>query len=816
MFDLTEFLISLSKPAKYLGNEWNAVKKDPKKVKVKFALVFPDLYEIGMSSLGLRIIYSLINSIEWASAERVFAPSPDFEEFLKKNNLPLFSLENKIPLSRFDIVGFSLSYEMNYTNILNILELGRIPLKSEEREGKDPIVIAGGPCTFNPEPLSPFIDIFYVGDGEEGIVEILDICRETRTESREEILKRLSKIEGVYVPKFWNREKKGRFTVPILSNGIKEVRKRIIEKIENAPLPSPIVPFNEVVFDRIIVEIARGCPQRCRFCQALSIYSPYRVKNPKNVLKEAIQLLQVSGYEDISLSSLSVSDYPYIDEILSVLAEALLEDKVSISIPSLRTSGLKDKILEEIKKIRKTGFTIAPEAGTERLRRVINKNISDDEIYRGSETLFSKGWRLIKLYFMIGLPTENDEDINGIVEMAKKIFEIGKRIWKRNVEINLTISPFVPKPHTPFQWCEMEDINSLKEKIKKIKKGLSRYPTINIKPHDPEMSEIEGILSKGDSEISPLIERVFKEGGKLESWKDYFRYDLWKDSLAKEIKERYLSAIKFDESLPWDFINSGFPKETLLKEFQHALKGEETKNCLDRRCSECRECIFLRKVSCKPEFSEIQKKPRYIGEKRNSIFYYRAYFSRVGSARYLSNLEMIKAIERAFRRARIPVWITEGFHPHMHISFSHALPTGVAGLEEICEFKSSYLIEESEFLKALSGNLPEGISFFRLQDSGKPYFSKKIDGFLYSIDLEGISADFIFREKKLDEEALLQAINSLEGIESSFLVSEPRKLVFRMKFDPTKGGSSLRELSNKFSSRIFSFITRERIILKDE
>ncbi len=816
MFDLTEFLISLSKPTRYLGNEWNVVKKDPEKVKVKFALVFPDLYEIGMSSLGLRIIYSLINSIEWASAERFFAPSPDFEELLKRKNLPLFSLENKIPLSNFDIVGFSLSYEMNYTNVLNILELGKVPLKSEERKDKDPIVIAGGPCTFNPEPLSPFIDIFYIGDGEEGIVEILNIYREFKAESREKILKRLSEIEGVYVPQFWKREKRGRFIVPVPSNGVREVRKRIIEKIEKAPLPSPIVPFNEIVFDRIIVEIARGCPQRCRFCQALSIYSPYRVKNPENVLKEAVQLLQISGYEDISLSSLSVSDYPYIDELLSALTETLVEDKVSISIPSLRTSGLKDKILEEIKKIRKTGFTIAPEAGTERLRRVINKNISDSEIYKGVETLFSKGWRLIKLYFMIGLPTETDEDIEGIVEMTKKIFEIGRRISRRSIEINLTISPFVPKSHTPFQWCEMESLNSLKEKIKKIKKGLSKYPTINIKPHDPEMSEIEGILSRGDSEISSLIERVFKGGGKLESWKDYFRYDLWKDSLSEEIKKKYLPAIKFDEPLPWDFINSGFPKETLLKEYHLALKGESSKSCLDINCSICRDCIFLKKILGKPEITHLPDKSPYIGEKQREILFYRAYFSKVGNARYLSNLETMKAIERAFRRARIPVWITEGFHPHMHISFSPALPAGVAGLEEICEFKSSYLIEEGEFLKALSGNLPEGISFFRLEKSEKPYLSKKIVGLLYSLDLEGMSADSIFRDKNLNDEILLQTINSMEGIESSLLVSEPRKVVFRMKFDPAKGGSSLRELSDKFSTRIFSFITREKVILKDE
>ncbi len=815
MFDSSEFLISFSKPSKYLGNEWNVIKKEPEKVEVKFALVFPDLYEIGMSSLGFRIIYSLINSREWASAERVFAPSPDFEEFLKKKNIPIFSLENRIPLSNFDIVGFSLSYEMNYTNALNILQLGKIPLRSEDRKGRDPIVIAGGPCTFNPEPISPFIDIFYIGEAEDGILEILNIYRENRGEERDKILKRISEIDGVYLPKFWKRERKGRFLIPVSLNGINQVKKRILGKIEGSPLPSPIVPFNEIVFDRITVEIARGCPQRCRFCQALPIYSPYRAKNPQNVLKETVQLLEISGYEDVSLSSLSVSDYPYIEELLSALTESLAEDKVSISIPSLRPSGLKEKIIEEIKKIRKTGFTIAPEAGTERLRKVINKNISDEEIYKGAEILFSKGWRLIKLYFMIGLPTEREEDIEGIVEMTKRIFEIGKKVSKRNIEINLTISPFVPKPHTPFQWWGMEKVEALNEKIRKIKKGLSPFSTINIKAHDPEMSRIECILSRGDFEVSNLIEKVFNKGGKLESWNDYFKYELWENLITDEIEEKYLFPIKLDEPLPWDFINTGFPKETLIKEFKSALKGEPTESCLEIKCSQCRDCIFLTKSLGKGEINVIPKKSDYIGEKKKDIFYYRAYYSKVGNARYLSNLETMKTIERAFRRARIPVWITEGFHPHMHISFSPPIPTGVAGLEEICEFKSNYLIEEGEFFKAVSGNLPEGISFFRLERTEKPYLSKKIKGFLYSIDLEAISANFDSKEH-LDEKIILETVNSLEGIETSILLSEPRKIVFRMRFDPEKGGGSIRELSEKFSPKIFSFITREKVILQDE
>ncbi len=813
--NLAHALFSLSKPSRYLGKEWNAIKKNPDSVKVKFALIFPDLYEIGMSSLGFRIIYSLINSLPWASAERFFAPNPDMEEFLRKNHLPIFSLENRIPLFNFDIIGFSLSYEMNYTNILNVLDLGKIPLKSEDRKNSHPLVIAGGPCVFNPEPVSDFIDLFLIGDGEEGILEIIEIYKEMKGDAREKILKRLSEIEGVYVPAQWKRESKGRFIIPVPVEGEKRLGKRVLKNINESCLPSPMVPFSEIVFDRVMVEIARGCPQRCRFCQALSIYSPYRIKDPKSVIKETLQLLELSGYEDVSLSALSVSDYPYIEKLLSHLTDILDKDKISISIPSLRPSGVREKILEEIKKIRKTGFTIAPEAGTERLRKVINKNISDDEIYRGVETLFFKGWRLIKLYFMIGLPSEEEEDVNGIVGMAKKILEIGEKFRKGNLEINLTLSPFVPKPHTPFQWCGMESVDSLKEKIKKIKESLSKFRAINIKAHEPEMSEIEGILSRGDQDLSILIEKVFRKGAKLESWKDFFRYQIWDALLTQEIKRKYLSAIPFEEALPWDFIDSGFPKNTLLKEFELSLKGINTESCLKRKCSECKDCIFLGKFEEKTKNIDIIRPSNYIGEKQKDLNFYRAYFSKIGNARYLSHLEMIKAIERAFRRAKIPVWITKGFHPHMQISFAPSLPLGVAGFEEICEFKSDYLIEEKDFLRALSRVLPEGLSFFRLEKIGKPSLSKDIKGFVYSINLESEEIGSSLLEK-IEEDKLLETIKSMKDVENCVLIHEPRKIVFKMKYEPQKGGGSIRELAKIFSPQIFSLVERERIILHDE
>ncbi|MGQ9617457.1 MAG: TIGR03960 family B12-binding radical SAM protein [Candidatus Aminicenantia bacterium] len=818
MIDIGKTLFLLTKQSRYLGNEWNVVKKNPEKVSLKFAIAFPDLYEIGMSSLGLRILYSLINSIEWASAERVFAPSPDFEDFLRKNEIPLFSLENKIPLYRFDIVGFSLSYEMNYTNVLNILELGKIPLMSSEREDSHPIVIAGGPCTFNPEPLSQFIDLFFIGEAEEGLVEILKTYRELKGERREKIIESLSEIEGVYAPELWKVKRRGRFLVPRFSKARNKIRKRVFEKIDNSVSPSPLVPFCEIVFDRVMVEIARGCLQRCRFCQALTIYSPYRMKSAEKVIEESLNLIESTGYEDISLSSLSVSDYPSIHELLFFIAELFGRDKISISIPSLRPSGLKEKIIEEIKKIRKTGFTIAPEAGTERLRNIINKNITDEEIYRGVELLFSKGWGLIKLYFMLGLPQEMDKDIEGIVEMTKKILEIGRKVSKREIEINLTLSPFVPKPHTPFQWVGMESIESIKEKIKRVKRGLSRYRNINIKAHNPEMSQVEALLSRGDRDLSPLIIKAFREGARLESWKDHFKYNLWEKVLSKEIIEKYLSPLSFDEDLPWDFIDTGFPKETLIKEFNKALNGNKTESCLERNCSQCRDCLLMKRVIYRSFEHSFQANFNYMGERQKERSIYRAYFSKVGNARYLSHLELAKVIERAFRRAKIPVWITEGHHPHMRISFLPPLPIGFSGLQEICEFKSDYLFEEKDFLRAISGKLPEGISFFRLERKEKASLSKDIIGFLYSIDIEAIENNSAqdTRSRSFEAREIMEVLKSIENVENCVLTTEPRKIIFRMKFNPKKGGGSLKELAKTFSSEIFFFMTRERIILKDE
>jgi len=482
--DLEEILKHVEKPGRYLGGEWNEIRKNPHSVKSKVALIFPDLYEIGMSYLGQKILYSLLNSYPSILAERVYAPWVDLEQKLRSQNRPLFSLENKIPLYKFDILGFSLLYELNYSNILTILDLGQIPLLSSERDLRFPLVIAGGPAVFNPEPVADIFDLFLAGDGEEAFIEIIEKFMLLKGElgEKEAILKELSKIKGVYVPSLYETFRPFKsylFAVKPNKEAPSKIEKRVFFDFNQTPFPENIVvPNIQTVFDRVGIEVARGCPQKCRFCQASNLYSPYRVKSPSLVIQNILNSLKSTGYEDASLASLSISDYPYLDKVVESLMEDLVERRVSLSLSSLRPKGLSSEVAKNIVKVRKTGFTLVPEAGTERLRRVINKNLRDDEIFEASMNAFSQGWRLLKLYFMVGLPTEGREDLDGIIRMVKEIIKIGQRILKFPPRINLSISSFIPKPHTPFQWLKMEEDRILQEKHLFLKSSLKKYPFI--------------------------------------------------------------------------------------------------------------------------------------------------------------------------------------------------------------------------------------------------------------------------------------------------------------------------------------------------
>ena len=641
---LAKILMQVIKPARYIGGEWNEIKKDPTSAEVKIALAFPDTYELGMSSIGLRILYKIINSQPHLLAERVFAPWTDLEQKLRTSKLPLYSLENKLPLFQFDIIGFSLLYELNFTNVLTMLDLGGIRLFSAERSAKDPLVIAGGPSCFNPEPLVDFIDAFFIGDGEEAILEIISTYQrwQEKGASRSELLAALAGIKGMYVPRFYQAQAQSlpqpqsqgqpkvqaqtqaQSNFPLLFVEPKDsyparIEKRIVYDLDRVLYPeSTLVPSTEIVFDRVQVEIARGCPQRCRFCQATSLYFPHRLRSLEKVKNLALTNLECSGYDEVALTALSASDYPYLASLVREMMASLLPQKIALSFPSLRPGGVSKDIVDSIIKVRKTGLTIVPEAGTERLRRVINKHLSDEEIWEAARAAFSRGWRLLKLYFMVGLPTEKEEDLEGIVRIVEEILKIGVSILKVAPQINLSISSFIPKPHTPFQWEAMESPERLQEKISFLKKRLRKYPTVWFKDHPVATSVLEAVISRGDRRVGEVIRIAWEKGARFDSWSDTFNFELWKESFQEAGLDYrvYLAKIPLRAKLPWEHISSGFKKKALLQELRRAYREERTPSCSRRDCRFCQGCEFPHLVNklnqeTKRVSSELEKKSSF-------------------------------------------------------------------------------------------------------------------------------------------------------------------------------------------------------------
>ncbi len=555
-------LLTVTKPARYIGREINQVVKDFDRQEVKFALCFPDIYEVGMSHLGFKIIYGLLNSLEGVVCERVFSPWSDFEELLIKNSIEIFSLESKRPLKDFDIIGFSLSHELNYTNVLNILKLGNIRLKSSERENKDPLIIAGGYCCFNPEPMTDFIDAFVIGEAEEVILEITEVFKAHKGK-REELLKNLSSLEGVYVPSFYEPPKR--------------IKKRIVSDFNNAYYPvDQIVPYISVIHDRISIEIMRGCTGGCRFCHAGMVTRPVRLRKPDKILELAKKTYERTGYEEISLVSLSSIDHPHIKEIITGLNGYFNEKGIGISLPSLRVENALKDIPVLISKTRKTTLTFAPEAATERLLNVINKNIRLDNLWTAAEEAFKAGWRHLKLYFMLGLPTETEDDIRGIVKICRELSQLKKKFDGHPASINISISAFIPKPHTPFQWEAMEGISPLKEKIRFIKDSL-KSRLFKVDAHNVESSFLEAVFSRGDRKLGKVILTAFNKGCRFDNWSDKFRFDLWMKSFEEEGIEpcSYTHSRNSDEALNWDVIDTLISKEFLIRESRSAKSKKE-------------------------------------------------------------------------------------------------------------------------------------------------------------------------------------------------------------------------------------------------
>ncbi|GMG97250.1 TIGR03960 family B12-binding radical SAM protein [Tepidimicrobium xylanilyticum] len=599
MKKLDKVLRRVEKPARYIGMEKNAIKKDLNEVKVKFAFAFPDIYEVGMSHLGLHILYNLINEKEDMACERVFAPWVDMEEEMIKEGIPLFTLESKESVRNFDFLGFTLQYEMSYTNVINMLNLGGIPILSKDRKKEDPFIIAGGPCAYNPEPIADIIDFFVIGEGEEIILEILEKYKEYKAPKGNRIgfLKEVSKIEGVYVPQFYhvkyNKDNTIQSMDPIVEGIPKIIKKRIIKDLDRVYFPEKlIVPYIETIHDRIPLEIFRGCTRGCRFCQAGMIYRPVREKSVERLLELAEKLEENTGYEDISLTSLSSCDYSNLEKLISKLMDRYEDEKVGISLPSLRLDSFSIGVLKEIQKVRKTGLTFAPEAGSQRLRDVINKGVTDEDLINAVSYAFEEGWSTIKLYFMIGLPTETEEDLLGIRDLGYKVkdifFSLPKEKRKGNLKVTLSASCFVPKPFTPFQWVGQDSIEKFYEKIDLIKQNI-RDKKITFNYHDPKLSYLEAVIARGDRRLGKALIRAWEKGCKFDGWSEKFDFDKWMEAFKETGIDGDFYALRereIDEILPWDFINPGITKEYLIKEYEKA-KGEELTRDCRLGCTNC-------------------------------------------------------------------------------------------------------------------------------------------------------------------------------------------------------------------------------------
>lgn len=577
MDKLDELLLTVQKPARYIGGEWNAVKKEWSDDKVKVLLAFPDVYEIGMSYLGLKILYGILNKRDDCLCERVFAPWIDFEGVLRKNNIELFSLESRRPIREFDIIGFSLAYELNNTNLLNILDLGGIPKKSSERTAEDPLIIAGGTSCCNPEPMAEFIDAFVIGEGEEVILEILEEYKSSKNK-RQELLRRLAGIEGVYVPALYEVEYNPDDTIkkfsPIGKGIPSKIKKRVVRDLENSFYPTEIiVPNIQIVHERIALEIMRGCRHACRFCQAGQAYRPWRERSKEHILKLAEASYKSTGYEEISLLSLSSGDHRQIREIIEGLNKIFKDRAVSISIPSLRIEDVLEYLPVLLSQVKKPGLTFAPETGSIHLRDVINKKIDIDKLFKACSESFRRGWQRVKLYFMIGLPGEKDEDILSIAELIYKISNLKKDTGGGPAHVRASINAFAPKPHTPFQWAGMESIECLYKK-KDMLRSRVRSKMIKLDFHSFEMGYLEAALSRGDRRLSGVIYDAWRSGARFDGWQDLFNHTLWQDSFKKRGIDPHFYAARRrgpDEILPWDFIDIGVDKDWLLREAERAF-----------------------------------------------------------------------------------------------------------------------------------------------------------------------------------------------------------------------------------------------------
>lgn len=755
----------VEKPARYLGTEIGAIRKPwPDDVRasgsaqsravppaaradlVKWLLILPDIYEIGMSHLGLRILYDILNRREDALAERAFAPWTDMDTLMRREGIPLFSLESRRPARDFDIVGFSVQYELLATNIINLLDLAGIPLLSRERGASDPLIAGGGPCTGNPEPLADFIDIFLIGDGEEAAGRITAVAAATRGEPREARLLALAQIPGVYVPRFYKPVyREGRqVAVEPLDNVPLPVRRTYLQDLDSAPYPErPVVPLIEAVQDRLTLEIQRGCTQGCRFCQAGIFYRPVRERSPGRLVELVATGLPASGWDEISLSSLSSADYAHIRPLAHTLTDALEPYRISLSLSSLRVDTFSVELADHVSRVRKTGLTFAPEAGSQRLREVINKRVTEDNLLQSVEAAYAKGWQHLKLYFMIGLPTETEADVEGIIALAGRVREIGRRHGGSR-RVTISIGSFVPKAHTPFQWEPFGNREKLRGKLQHLRQRI-QSPWSQVRWHSVDTSFIEAVISRGDRRLGKLLLRVWEQGARFDGWTDQFKIERWEEALRDVGIDpaQYTRAIEPHSGLPWDHIHLGVEKAWLLRERDRAFCGQATPDCRSAACTGCGlGCSETRSLAPELEpddwnrlkerlsrsISDYQVRPSARAESGHhatatilaesitpeqtpgTIHRYRIVYAKTGRLRFISHLETGRLLARVFRMAGWPLAFSAGHHPHPRFGYGPPLPLGVEGERELIDVQltDSLRIEHMERAKARA---PEGLGF---------------------------------------------------------------------------------------------------------
>ncbi len=792
----------IERPSRYLGNEVNIIKKDPDSVKLKFALVFPDLYEIGTSHFGLQILYSILNKKKKICAERVFAPGIDMEKHLRALNIPIVSLETKTPVKDFDIIGFSILYELNFTNILNILNLAKIPFYSSERDDSYPLIVGGGPCTCNPEPIADFFDIIVIGDGENVILEITDTWinfKENQNNGKESLLKSMSKIEGVYIPAFFKPEYNeiGIQTLNPRHLNYTKVTRVVANNLDTLPFPdTPVVPYGKPVHDRLRLEIARGCTRGCRFCQAGMIYRPVRERSTETLLGLSEEALARTGYEDMSLLSLSTGDYENIVSLMQRIMENCATKHIAVSLPSLRAGTLTPELMSLIKKVRKTGFTIAPEAGTQRLRKFINKNISKEEIIETVQNAFDLGWQVIKLYFMIGLPSESQKDIQGIVDLVKKLRKI-KGKGGNFGKINVSVSTFIPKPHTPFQWEPQLSLDEAKQRIRWIRNHL-KMPGVRFKWQNPETSMLEGLFSRGNRKLSRLLVSAHKKGCKFDSWSDRFDFRLWQEACEETgVNIDYFNRRKrdIDESLPWDHIDTRVSKDFLIEEKNRAGNLESTGDCRSGDCKGCGVCDFK---AIEPIIFETSKKEKFNEKKVSNCQFYKKRklsFSKTGNAKYFGHLELVNIMFRSIKRAGIDIKYSQGFHPKPKVSFEDPLAIGIESESENMYMAINPLIKAKEVVLRLNKQLPAGLEILECTEAESNNNKNRQNSFAYRVSIN----NFDFNENSIiqfqnQKEVVIERINkkgkvnkiNLKNVVFDFKLTSKKEIEFILKPDNGK------------------------------